>query len=157
MLFRSGKLIVANSTIKNNLKTWLNQYRMINDTVDILDAYIINFGIEFIVTPAAGADRYDVLQACVRQLQSRYSKNFYIGEPVYITDIFAELNKVKGVLDVVKIKIVNKSGTGNVQGYSGVQFDINENMSPDGSYVVIPKNAVAELKYPGVDIKGKIR
>jgi len=152
-----GKLIVANSTIKNNLKTWLNQYRMINDTIDILDAFIINFGIEFIITPTTGADRYDVLRACVQQLRSRYGNKYYIGEPVYVTDIFTELNKVKGVLDVVKVKIINKSGTGNVQGYSGVQFDINENMSPDGSYVVIPKNAVAELKYPGVDIRGKIR
>jgi hypothetical protein len=76
---------------------------------------------------------------------------------VYTTDIFTELNKVRGVLDVVKIKIINKSGTGTASSYSEVQFDINENMSPDGTYVVIPKNAVAELKYPGVDIKGKIR
>ena len=151
------KLTTANSTIKDNLKTWLNKYRMITDTIDILDAFVINFGIEFIITPTTGVDKYDVLQACVAQLQSRYSNSFYIGEPVYTTDIFTELNKVKGVLDVVKVKIINKSGTGTASSYSGVQFDINENMSPDGTYVVIPKNAVAELKYPGVDIKGKIR
>jgi len=151
------KLTAANSTIKDNLKTWLNQYRMINDTVDILDAFIINFGIEFIITPTAGADKYDVLRACVAQLKARYSNNFYIGEPVNITDIFTELNKVKGVLEVVKVKIVNKSGTGASNSYSGVQFDINDNVSPDGTYVMVPKNAVAELKYPSVDIKGKIR
>jgi len=151
------KLATANSTIKNNLKTWLNQYRMINDTIDILDAFIINLGIEFIITPSAGVNKFDVLQACIAQLKGRYSNHFYIGEPVYVTDIITELNKVKGVLDVIKVKIVNKSGTGAATSYSGVRFDINENMSPDGTYIVIPKNAVAEVKYPTVDIKGKIR
>ena len=44
-----GKLTLSNATIKDNLKTWLNQYRMINDTVDILDPYVINVGIDFIL------------------------------------------------------------------------------------------------------------
>ena len=148
-----GKFTVANSTIKNNLKTWLNQYRMLSDTIDILDAFIINFGIEFVITPTTGANKYDVLEACMAQLKKKYNTHFYIGEPIYITDIFSELNKVTGVLDVMKVKIVNKTGAN----YTAVQFDINENTSPDGTYVIIPKNAVAELKYPAVDIKGKIR
>ena len=152
-----GKLTVSNTTIKNNLKAWLNQYRMINDTIDILDAFIINFGIEFVITPAVGVDKYDVLQACVEQLKDRYNNHLYIGEPIHVTDIFTELNKVRGVLEIAKVKIVNKSGTATATSYSGVQFDINENMSPDGTYIIIPKNAVAELKYPSVDIKGKIR
>ena len=152
-----GKLTASNTTIKNNLKAWLNQYRMINDTIDILDAFIINFGIEFVITPAVGVDKYDVLQACVEQLKDRYNNHLYIGEPIHVTDIFTELNKVRGVLEIAKVKIVNKSGTGAATSYSGVQFDINDNMSPDGTYIIIPKNAVAELKYSSVDIKGKIR
>jgi len=148
-----GKLTTSNRTIKNNLKTWLNQYRMMSDTIDIVDAYIINFGIDFIVTPAVGSDKFKVLDACVEQLKSKYDNPYYIGEKLSITDIYSELNKVKGVLDVVKVKIVNKTG-GN---YSAVEFNINQNISPDGTYVVVPKNALVELKYPSVDIKGKIR
>lgn len=147
------KFITANSTIKNNLKTWLNQYRMMSDTIDIVDTYIINFGIDFIVTAATGVDKYDLLQACVSQLKTKYKTQYYIGEPLSVTDIYSELSKVTGVLDVVKVKIINKTG-GN---YSKVQFNINENTSPDGTYIIIPKNGVAELKYPAVDIKGKIR
>ena len=56
-------------------------------------------------------------------------------------------------MGVSGVKIVNKSGAN----YSAVQFDINENTSPDGSSIIIPKNAVAELKYPSVDIIGKIK
>tara|TARA_Y100000310_G_scaffold279693_1_gene298959 strand:+ start:11259 stop:13058 length:1800 start_codon:yes stop_codon:yes gene_type:complete len=149
-----GKLTLSNSTIKNNLKTWLNHYRMINDTVDILDAYIINFGIEFIVAPSIGIDKYDLLAACVQQLKNKFAgPKYYIGEHMLITEIYTELNKVKGILDVIKVTIVNKSSGV----YSSTQFNVNENLSPEGTYIIAPKNAIFELKYPETDIKGKIR
>jgi hypothetical protein len=148
-----GKYILTNSTIKNNLKTWLNQYRMINDTIDILDPYIINLGIEFIAKAQAGANKYDVLQRAVRALQEKYDTSYYIGEPLYISDVYSELKKVDGVLDILKVKLVNKTGTT----YSSITIDINANLSPDGSYLVVPKNAIVEIKYPQTDIAGRIR
>ena len=146
-------LTTTNSTIKNNLKTWLNHYRMLSDTIDIIDAFIINFGIEFVVRASAGVDKFDLLQTCVSALQTRYSTKYFIGEHISIADIYSTLSKVKGVLDVSNVKIVNKTG----DNYSTVKFDINQNTSPDGSYVIVPKNAVAELKFANVDIKGKVR
>ena len=81
-----------------------------------------------------------------------FSTHFFIGEHISIADIYSSLSKVTGVLDVVKIKIVNKTGSN----YSSSKFDVNQNTSPDGTYIMIPKNAVAELKY-STDIVGKIR
>ena len=86
-------------------------------------------------------------------LEKKYSTAFFIGEPIYISDIYETLKKVKGVLDVVKVKLNNKTGSD----YSGVEVEINSNLSPDGSYLIVPKNAILELKFPSVDIKGKIR
>ena len=148
-----GKLTTTNATIKSNLKTWLNHYRMINDTIDILDPYIINVGVEFVVTPQIGANKYEVLNRCTNTLQEKYNTIYYIGEPLYISDIYQELKTVTGVLDVVKVKLVNKKGST----YSSIEYDINQNLSPDGSYLIIPKNAIVEIKYPSVDIKGKVR
>ena len=148
-----GKLAKSNSTIKNNLKTWLNQYRMLNDTVDILDAYIINFGISFIIKAATGVNKFTLVDECIALLAKKYGTNFYIGEPVYISDIYRELKTVTGVLDVERVRLTSKTG-GN---YSSVQFDINSNLSPDGSYVIVPKNAVLELKYGETDITGKVK
>jgi hypothetical protein len=148
-----GKMIVTNSTIKNNLKTWINHYRMLSDTVDIIDAFIINFGVDFVVRPSSNVDKYELLRECVSALQDYLSTSYFIGEHVNIANLYKRLSEVKGVLDVVSVKITNKNG-GN---YSSVQFNINENTSPDGTYVVIPKNAIAELKFPTSDIRGKIR
>ena len=150
---RFGKLIKPNTAIKNNLKTWLNQYRMMSDTIDILDAYIVNFGINFIVVPKTGVSRFDLLDSCVRQLRQKFANSYFIGEHLYISELYSELNKVDGVLDVVKVKVINKS-SGN---YSNTSFNINQNTSPDGTYIIAPKNAVFELKFPSTDITGKIK
>lgn len=147
-----GKLIKSNSTIKNNLKTWLNQYRMINDTIDIVDPYIINLGIEFVVKPTGEYNRSDVLAEAISVIADKFSTTFFIGEPLYISDIYSELKKPRGILDVIKVKITNKSGGK----YSSLSFNVDKNLSPDGSYLVCPKNAVFEIKYPDVDVKGKI-
>ena len=149
----SGFLIPSNNVIKNNLKTWLNGYRMINDTIDILDPYIINVGIDFVIRASVGEDKSTVLGRAMIALQNKFRDNFFIGEPLYISDVYAELNKVTGILDVVKVKINNKSGGQ----YSSISLDINKNLSPDGSYLMAPANAIFELKFPEVDIKGKIR
>ena len=71
----------------------------------------------------------------------------------YISDIYEELKKVNGVLDVVKVKLNNKVG-GN---YADTALDIHKNLSPDGSYLIVPKNVIVEVKFPEVDIRGKVR
>ena len=146
-------LIKTNSTIKKNLKTWLNHYRMIGDTIDILDPYILNIGIEFIVKPTTNTDKFILMDNCIKTLKKKYSVSFFIGEPIYISDLYLALKEVPGVLDVVRVKVINKTG-GN---YSSVEFDINKNLSPQGDYLMVPKNAILEIKYPATDIKGKIR
>ena len=147
-----GKLVKTNSTIKDNIKTWLNQYRMINDTVDILDPYILNIGIEFSIKAATGVDKFVLLDDAINTLAAKYSYPFYIGEPFYISDIYSELKNVKGLLDVLTVRLVSKTGSG----YSVANIDINDNLSPDGSYFIVPANALIEIKYPTIDIKGKV-
>ena len=75
-----------------------------------------------------------------------------IGEPLFITDIYAELKKVRGLVDVTSVKINKKVG-GN---YSTIALDIENGISSDGRFLKVPKNVILELKYPNVDIKGTI-
>ena len=148
-----GKLILASDTIKKNLKVWINQHRMINDTVDIIDPFIINLGVNFVVSARDGVNRFDLNQRCVAELGRKYGSPFYIGEDINIADMYKELGKVTGVFEVISIKLVGKVGTN----YSGNSININNNTSPDGTKLIIPKNAVVEIKYPDTDIKGQVR
>ena len=119
-----GNLTKTNSTIKRNLKVWLNQFRMINDTIDILNPYIINLGIEFSIKTVPGADKKAVIGQCVRSLGARFNNNYYIGESVQISDIYSVLKNVRGVLDVLKVRLMNKTGTN----YSSATINIDKNL-----------------------------
>ena len=147
-----GKLTKTNTTIKNNLKTWLNEYRMVNDTIDMLDPYIINLGIEFVIKPTAKTNKNTALQRAIQALQENFAEGFFIGEPIYISDVYSVLKNVEGILDVTKVKIVNKVGAK----YSTAAYNVNKNLSPDGSYLIAPANGIFEIKYPTNDIKGKV-
>ena len=148
-----GKLTLSNDTIKNNLKVWLNQHRMINDTVDIIDPFIINIGVNFVVSSKQGVNKFDLLEKCVALIGSKFGQPFYIGEDINISEMYQEIAKISGVHEVINVKLVNKVGSN----YSGNSININKNLSPDGTKLVIPKNAVVEIKFPDVDIKGQVK
>ena len=138
----AGNLIESNSALKNNLKTWVNQYRMINDTVDILDAKIANLGIEFKATAFPGINKYDILNDSVSILQTVFNKTFYIGEPLLITDIYQTLKTVPNLLDVIDVQITVKSGAA----YANAPINIEDAMSADGRYITPPPDTIFEIK-----------
>ena len=150
----SGKLTPSNTTLKNNIKSWITQYKMINDTLDILDAEIVNFGILYQITLEANANRYTVINRANARLAKFYAGNqFDIGEPLLLTDVYRELLKVKGVLDVFDVQMVAKQGGR----YSESNYDFQSNLSADGRMINAAETTIFELKFPNVDIQGTIR
>jgi len=148
----SQNLIVPNLSVKKNLKTWLLRNKMVNDSIDILDGKIVNYGIQFIAVGASDKSKYDVLTSAVNQLKNDFSTLPDFGETFFINDVYSSLKKVDGIVDVVSVTIVVKNG----DQYSDTVFSISENTSSDKRYINIPLNVVMELKYPDSDIKGTI-
>lgn len=147
-----GGLAKTNDTIKQNLKTWLNEVRMINDTVDILDAQIINVGVTFEIVVDETASKNSALRVCQTAIEEQFSIHKDIGEPLIITDLFRALKDVESVVDVVKIEVVNKSGAP----YSELIFNIDGATSTEGRIITPPRTSIFEIKYPDIDIKGRV-
>ena len=143
-------LTLATDSIKQNLKTWLSKYKMLNDTVDILDATIINVGINFQVITELTKDSNLVLNDCLNKLKTLFSEKLNIGEPLYITDIYKTLNAVVGVVDTKNVSIFQKTG----EGYSSSQFNLYDYLSKDGRYLSVPENVILEIKDLNSDITG---
>lgn len=148
----AGKLANSNQVMKENMKTWLNKNKMINDTIDILDAKIVNLSIKFSVISDIEADSSEVLNKCIDALSVEFSKTKFIGEAFFISDIYTILKDVEGVNDVKSVKVEQKTGLD----YSDVFFDINRFMSRDGRYIEAPKNVIFEVKFPRSDVYGEI-
>lgn len=145
-----GKLINANHRIKQNIKNWLSQYKSLNDVIDIFDAKIVNFGVDFKVTIDARFANENVLSRCNAAIRDHFSNQSYIGEPIYITRLYSILSKVEGVADVKKVNVYQKTGGD----YSMIRMDFKEALSQDGTFIKTPKNVIMELKYPTRDVKG---
>ena len=148
-----GNLAETNGTIKTNLKHWLNQKKMINDTIDILDARIVNFGVNFTAIGDYGYNKFTVLENGVSAIARAFNIKKEVGEFFYITDVYAALREVEGILDVVDVRISSKIGGG----YSTYGFDFESRTSADGRSIAVPENVIFELRYPNRDVKGTVR
>ena len=148
-----GTLVKANNSIKENLKTWLNKYKMLSDTIDILDARVINLGIDFSVLSEEGANKGEVLQRCFVALEDYLDNTPEIGEPFHVTKLYNVLNNVNGVVDTFKLDVFQKTG----DEYSDTLLNVKQNISADGRYIIIPKNVIYEIKYINDDIRGIVK
>lgn len=146
-------LILANDRIKSNLKTWLTRYQGINDQIEIFDAKIVNFGINFEVSVDPRFNKEETLNLGIKNITDRYNAKFYIGEPIYLTEISNILSKTRGIIDITFLEIVNKKNGV----YSTTPMDFSKIISKDNTYYKTPKNVALEIKFPKEDIKGKVK
>jgi len=150
---KNGQLTPATSSLKENLRSWLNKNRMMNDTIDILDAKIVNFKIDYIVAANLDFDKFVVLNNIDIVLRKYFSVKMDVGENIIITDIYNVVNKIAGVSDVEQIKIANVVDST----HSSVNFNIENFTSADGKIIYAPKNVIFEVKYLFRDIKGVVK
>ena len=149
----NGYLVNSNSTLKNNIKTWLSRYKMMNDTIDILDGHVANIGITFQAISDINVNKYETLERAKSELANHFATVKYdMGEPFRIGDVFRVLKNVNGILDVVDVTIKRKSGAL----YSDYYMDVDAHITPDGRLIQTPEFIAFEIKYPNNDIVGTI-
>jgi len=149
-----NQLDYATETLKNNLRTYISQYRMIGDNIEIRDAFIINIGVDFEIIVLPEYNNNEVLLACVTALQTYFNiNNWQLNQPIFLRDLYILLDKIKGVQSVKNISISNKAGTNS--GYSQYAYDIT---GATQNQVIYPSldPSIFEIRYPNNDIKGKV-
>jgi hypothetical protein len=147
-------LTQVNRAVKENLKTYLGQYRMLTDSINFRDAFIINIGIDFEIVPLPNYNSNEVLLNCVEKVKEMFQiDRWQINEPIIVSDIFNILLTVKGVQTITSVKIKNINGSSS--GYSDVIYDIND-ATRNGIVYPSLDPAIFEVKYPNNDIKGRV-
>jgi hypothetical protein len=149
-----GQLDYPTNTLKNNLRTYLSQYRMIGDNIEIRDAFIINIGVNFEIIVSPNSNNNEVLLECMSAIQDYFNRDkWQINQPIMLRDLYIMLDKIKGVQTVKTISIDNKVGSN--LGYSPYSYDI---LSATQNNVIYPSldPSIFEVRYPNNDIKGKV-
>jgi len=150
----NNKLVTASPALKQNLTTYLSQYRMVNDSVNIKDAFIINIGVNFDVIILPNYNSNEVLSKCIIYLQVYFNiTNWQINQPILLRDIYTLLDSVEGVQTVQNITINNLVGEN--LGYSKYAYSIP---AATANNVIYPSldPSIFEVKYPNTDIQGRV-
>lgn len=150
----NGNLVTSTDTLKNNIKTYLNQFRMIGDVIDIKDAFVINIAIDFEIVTLPNFNNQRVLATCIQALQDYFNiDRWSINQPIILRDLTVLLDSINGVQTVQNLSITNKAGTN--AGYSLYAYDITGATQGGIIYPSIDPS-IFEIKFPGNDIKGKV-
>ena len=148
-------LLQANPTLKNNLIKYLNEYRMVTDSINIKDAFYINIGVNFDIIVLSGYSNKDILTSCVSSLIDYFDiDRWSINQPIVLSDLTSRLLQIKGVASVVKLEIINKTDATGVN-YSPYGYDI-AGATRNGNIYPSIDPAIFEVRDPNTDIQGRV-
>lgn len=149
----SGELSTSPDSLKKNLQTYLNSFRVISDAIDILDAQIINLKLEFSVVVDPSKNKKLVLQNVISRLKKYFDqKHFEIDQPIILSDLQNIIYNNNGIVSVTGVTLKNLSGPTNGREYSGTQFDVQSNTIK--GIVIGPPGSIFEIKFKNYDIEG---
>jgi len=157
-------LVRINRAVKQNVKTYLSQYRLLTDAINIKDGYIINFGVKYNIITKRGYNKNDVLFRTIQKVKDFFNiQKWQMNQPIVLSDLAYQISTCEGVVSLVPpetnnpnkelILIENKFESG--LGYSGNVYDMNS-ATKDGIVYPSLDPSIFELKYPNSDIEARV-
>tara|TARA_R110000851_G_scaffold32430_2_gene87145 strand:- start:2855 stop:4747 length:1893 start_codon:yes stop_codon:yes gene_type:complete len=148
------QLTTLNNATKTNLATYLEQYRMLTDAINIKDAFVINFALDFEICALKNFNNEVVILDCISELKDYFSiDKWQINQPIIISEIQSLIGSVKGVQTVEKVELINKNGS--ALGYSQYKYDFGTATRKGVIYPSLDPS-VFELRLPNSNIKGRV-
>lgn len=149
-----NQLIISPDALKINLRRYLSSYRMVSDSLDIMDASVVNLELFFEIVADPSLNKSILLQSIIASLKSQLKlTNFHIGQPIVISDIISTIFSKPGVISVSNIKFNSLYGTVKNKDYSPIAFNVAANLR--NQIIYPPAGSIFEIKYPDINIIGK--
>jgi hypothetical protein len=149
-----GTFTTPGLALNKNIQTYLEDYRMLTDTIHLKPAYIINIQVGFDVVIRPNYTSREVIAGCLTVLKAYFNReNWQINQPIIMSEIYTLLDQIAGVQTVQKVAIRNIAGTSS--GYSQYSYDIS-GATLNGTIYPSLDPSIFEVKYPDVDIQGRV-
>ena len=158
------KLVSVNQAVKENIQTYLTQFRMVTDAVNIKDAFVINIGVKFNLLTKTGYNKDEVVLRAIQKVKEFFDiDKWQIGQPIVISDLAYQISLTDGVSAVVPPEENNADGLPVVienkflesAGYSGNLYDIR-GATKNGVIYPSLDPSIFELKFPSIDVEGRV-
>ena len=152
-LDKDGNLTISPDALKKNLSNYLNEFRLISDAIDILDAQVTNFGIKYSVTVTESTNKIKIIQNINNKLSDALQKKFFqIDQPIVVDDITNVIINTDSVISLNDLKVFPRVGVVEKRNYSSSTFPFER--STKRGIIFGPKGSIFEMKFPKHDIIG---
>jgi hypothetical protein len=149
----NSRLQYATDILKKNVSVYLDEFRIIGDAIDILDAPVVNIRIKFTVSVLSKFNKQNVVSNVIQRLKRNLRiETMQIDQPINISELESIVQFTEGVNSVVMFEIENITGVNNNLNYLGILYSIAENITDRMLYP--PVGGIFEVRYPNNDIKG---
>jgi hypothetical protein len=151
------KLTTLNTLVKRNLAKYLEQYRMLTDDVNILDAFVVNIGVEFNIVTYRNYNMKDVVARCIDAIKEFFDiEKWQINQPIIMNNLRLAIGSVDGVQTVTSVTVFNKYRFKDGRDYFEYRYPIDEATEDDVIYPSLDP-CIFEIRYPETDIIGFAR
>ena len=152
----NGNLTTANTSLKQNISTYLSQFRTVGDSIAIKDAFVVNIGVDFEIITLPNYNNNAVLRSCIIALQQYFNiLNWQMNEPIIFRDLTVLLDRIDGVQTVKSLNITNKNINNSGANYSQYAYD-TQGATINGVLYPSIDPMIFEVKFPNNDITGRI-
>ena len=146
----------VSNTLKNNILSYLSEYRMINDYIDITSGQVIDLGLEIDLIVDKNEKTSDILKTTIENTISFFAiEKRKMGDPLFVGDLMREIGSVAGVVNIVDIRVYNKIG-GDYSSSEVVQSykdNVTKEIQQTDMTVFMKSNQIFQIRFPNVDIK----
>jgi hypothetical protein len=153
----SGNLTdTVSNTLKNNILSYLSEYRMINDYIDITSGEVVDLGLEIDLVTDKNSTTTDIVKTTIQDVISFFAiEKRKMGDPLFVGDLMKEIGNVSGVVNVVSVRVYGKTG-GNYSSAEVTQEYIpatNKEIRQSDMTIYMKSNQIYQIRFPNVDIK----
>jgi len=149
----NGNLTISPDTLKQNIKTYLNEFRLVGDAIDILDAQVINFGIKYSIYVSENVNKSQVISNVNQRIANALDRKYFnIDQPIIVDDITNVIINSNFVVSIIDLQVFPRFGMNDDRVYSNSTFDFKQ--SSFKGIIKGNRGSIFELNYPDPDIIG---
>lgn len=150
----------VSNTLKNNILSYLSEYRMINDYLDIVSGEVIDLALEVDLVVDKNESQSDIIKSSIESIIEFFRiEKRKMGDPLMVGQLSKSIGNVPGVENVVKIRVFNKIGGeySSAQVAQSYEDTATKEIRQTNSVIFMKNNQIFQIRFPNKDIKIRVQ
>jgi hypothetical protein len=149
----------VSNTLKSNILTYLTEYKMINDYLDIVSGEVIDMGLEIDLNIDKNANQTDIIQTVIQDTIEHFAiEKRKMGDPLFIGALNKIIGSVSGVINVIETRVYSKIGGEYSSAEPSQTTDQNTRLINQSDNMIFMKsNQIFQIRFPNKDIRVRVK